>query len=96
MREVVEVARALPDRRVVVALDDDRPSRRALRDELDHRPRLRAVADEIAEKRHPLRAALLRVLQAGAHRLEVGVEVGEERDNHPAQYVTEVHSAVAA
>ena len=56
------------------------PSPREALDDSTTPARVRAVADEIPEKRVALRAALARVAQARLERFEIGMNVGQQRD----------------
>jgi hypothetical protein len=49
-------------------------------DELEHGHRIGAIAHQIAQKRKALRAECLCVVEARIERLEVRVNVGEERE----------------
>jgi hypothetical protein len=48
-------------------------------DELEHGDRVGAVADQVTEKRVALRTERARVVEARGQRLDVAVDVGEER-----------------
>ena len=80
-QRVVHVARRLVDGLVVVPLDDDRALGRVARDRVDDRLRIGAVSHQIAEEHVAAGTALARVPQAGIQRLEIGVDVGKQRDD---------------
>jgi hypothetical protein len=48
-------------------------------DQLEHRHRIGAVADKVAQKRMALGPEGSRVIEARGQRLQVAVDVGEER-----------------
>jgi hypothetical protein len=48
-------------------------------DQLEHRDRVGAVADQVTEERVALSAERARVVEARAQRLDVAMDVGEER-----------------
>jgi hypothetical protein len=48
-------------------------------DQLEHRDRVGAVADQVAQKRMALGPEGSRVIEARGQRLQVAVDVGEER-----------------
>jgi hypothetical protein len=63
----------------MVAEHDDRALARVLLDDLENPDRVGAVADQVAEKRIALRTEGLGVREARGQRLEVAVDVREER-----------------
>src|SRR5262249_15938030 len=84
------------DRLVVVAAHRDR----ALPDQLHHgidRPfGIAAVTHEIAEQDHPLHTAGARRLEASLERLPVGMDVGEQGQQHAIPPASNVTSHMAA
>jgi hypothetical protein len=83
--DVVHVVRLADERRlVVVSLHCERTAIDVAPDEIDHRSGIGAVADEISGEREALRAVRSGVIEAGPNRLEVRVEVCEQRELHDA------------
>jgi hypothetical protein len=63
----------------VIAEHNHGAARRVRFDQLEHRDRIGAVADQVAQKRMALGPEGSRVIEARGQRLQVAVDVGEER-----------------
>ena len=77
---IVEIAGGLFDCLIVISLERNGALAGEALDGLDHSGRIRTVTDEIPEKCVALDAALARVAQARLERFQIGVNVGQQRD----------------
>ena len=66
----------------MVAEQGDGAMRDFLDREVEHGDRIGAIADQVAEQHDALRPARSRIVQAGAERLEVAMDVGKDGDPH--------------
>ncbi len=82
LRLDVETLARIADRGVMVAAHGHGAVLDEVHDGLDRPLRIGAIADIVAEEHRSLGAELARLRQAGAERLPVGVNVGEQRDEH--------------
>ena len=72
------------DRRIVIALERDAALARDPHHDVDDRHRVRAVADEVAEQCVAIDALRACVCETRVERLEIGVNVGQQREAHGA------------
>ena len=73
------IVRAAERRRIVVAQHGDGALRHVALDQLDDGDRVGAVPDEVAKERSAVSAEAFRVRETRGDRLDVAVDVGEQR-----------------
>ena len=73
------IVRAVERGRIVVAHHGDGAVRHVALDQLDDRDRVGAVPDEVAKERSAVSAEAFRVRETRGDRLDVAVDVGEQR-----------------
>lgn len=67
---------------VVISADGNRPPVDETHDRVDHALGIGAVSHVISEKSHPFASGALRVTKTRGQRLEIRVDVGQERNSH--------------